>query len=69
MKIIEMIVERRIRTLITLNKVLFGFMPGKGTVDSILVVRRMQEEYQKKDKKLYMCFADMEKLLIEFKEK
>ena len=36
-------------------------MPGKGTVDVIFIVRRMQEEYQKKDKKLYMCFVDMEK--------
>ena len=36
-------------------------MPGKGTVDAIFIVRRMQEEYQKKDKKLYMCFVDMEK--------
>ena len=24
-------------------------------------MRRMQEEYQKKNKKLYMCFVDMEK--------
>ena len=39
----------------------FGFMPGKGTADAIFIVRRMQEEYQKKDKKLYMCFVDMEK--------
>ena len=39
----------------------FGFMPGKGTVDAIFIVRRMQEEYQKKDKKLHMCFVDMEK--------
>ena len=36
-------------------------MLGKGTVDAIFIVRRMQEEYQKKDKKLYMCFVDMEK--------
>ena len=27
----------------------------------IFIVRRMQEEYQNKDKKLYMCFLDMEK--------
>ena len=39
----------------------FGFLPGKGTVDAIFIVRRMQEEYQKTDKKLYMCFVDMEK--------
>ena len=30
-------------------------------MDAILIVRRMQEKYQKKDKKLYMCFVDMEK--------
>ena len=38
----------------------FGFVPGKGTVDAIFIVR-MQEEYQKKDKKLHICFVDMEK--------
>ena len=30
-------------------------------MDAIYIVRRMQKEYQKKDKKLYMCFVDMEK--------
>ena len=39
----------------------FGFMPGKGTVDAILIVRRMQEKYQKKVKKLYMFIVDMKK--------
>ena len=39
----------------------FGFMPGKKTVDAIFIVRRMQEEYQNKDKKLYMRFVDLEK--------
>ena len=29
-------------------------------MDAILIVRRMQEEYEKKDKKLYLCFVDME---------
>ena len=30
-------------------------------MDPIFIVRRMQEEYQRKDKKLYICFVDMEK--------
>ena len=58
-KIVERVLERRIP--VNLNEMQFGFMPGKGTVDVIFIVRRMQEEYQKKDKKLYMCFVDMEK--------
>ena len=60
MKIVERVLERRIRTLVNLNEMQFGFMPGKRTIDAIFIVR-MQEEYQKKDKKLYMCFVDMEK--------
>ena len=54
MKIVERVLERRIRALVNLNKMLFGSMPGKRTMNAIFIVRRMLEEYQKKDKKLYM---------------
>ena len=60
MKIVDRVLEKRIQTLINLNKMQIEFMPGKGTVDAIFIVRRMQKEYQKKDKKFYMCFVDME---------
>ena len=59
-KIVERVLERRIRTLVNLNEMQFGFMPGIETVDAIFIVR-MQEEYQKKNEKLCMCFVDMEK--------
>jgi len=39
----------------------FGFMPGKGTMDALFIVRRMQEEFQAKEKRKYMCFVDLEK--------
>ena len=39
----------------------FKFMPGKGAINAIFIVRRMQEEYQKKENKLYMGFVDLEK--------
>ena len=63
MKIVERVLERQIRTLVNLNKMWLGFMQGKGggSVDAIFIARRMQEECQKKDKKLYMCLVDMEK--------
>ena len=61
MKIVKTVLERRIQTLVNLNEMQLGFMPEKETVDAIFIVRRMQEEYQKMDKKLYMCFVDMEK--------
>ena len=51
-KTVEKVIHKRIRTLINLNKIQFGF---------ILIVKRMQEEYQQNDKKLYTCFVDIEK--------
>ena len=37
-----------------------GFMPGKGTIDAVFILRRLQEECLNKEK-LYMCFVDLEK--------
>ena len=41
LKMVEIVLERRIQTLINFNTLLFGFMPGKGTMDAIFTVRRM----------------------------
>ena len=36
-------------------------MPKKEAIDALFMVRRMQEKYRDKDKKLYMCFVDLKK--------
>ena len=61
MKIIERVLERRIRALIDFDEAQFGFMPGKGTIDALFLVRRLQDEHRAKEKRMYMCFADLEK--------
>ena len=38
-------------------------MPERGTIDAMLILRRMQEEYHAMEKKLYMSFVDLEKAL------
>ena len=38
----------------------FGFMPGKGTTDTIFIIRQVQEKHQAK-KKLYDAFVDLKK--------
>ena len=57
MKIVERVLEKRIRELVKE----FGFMPGKGTTDALFILRRMQEEFRGREKKLCMCFVDLEK--------
>ena len=59
MKIVERVLERRIRELVNIDSMQFGFMPERGRSDALFVVRRMQEEYRDKKKKLYMCFVNI----------
>ena len=61
MKIVEKVLERRMRRMVKVDEMQFGFMPGKGTIDAVFILRRLQEEYLDKEKKLYMCFVDLEK--------
>ena len=56
-KIVERVLERRTQTLVILNKMQFGFMPGKEKMNAILIVRRMEKEYQKKEKKNVYVFC------------
>ena len=61
MKIVKRMLERRIRELVNIDLMQFGFMPGRGATDALFVVRRMQKDYRDKKKKLYMSFVDIEK--------
>jgi hypothetical protein len=61
MKIVERVLEKRMRSMVKVDEMQFGFMPGKGTIDAVFILRRLQEEYRDKEKKLYMCFVDLEK--------
>ena len=61
MKIVEKVLERRMRRIVKVDGMQFGFMPGKGTIDAVFILRRLQEEYLDKEKKLYMCIVDLKK--------
>ena len=45
MKVIERVLERRIREKVKIDAMQFGFMPGKGTTDAIFTVRQMHKNY------------------------
>ena len=54
MKIVDKGQERRTRTMISLNKMQFGFMQEKGTMDAIFIVGRVRKKYQK-NKNFCIC--------------
>ena len=59
MKVVERVLEWRVREQVDIDKMQFGFTSGKRTTDAIFVVRQVQEKFQKKN--LYYAFVDLEK--------
>ena len=61
MKVLERVLERRLREKVTIDGMQFRLMPGKGTTDAIFVVRQMQEKFLAKKRALFFAFVDLEK--------
>ena len=53
--------DGRLREVVDIDKMQYGFMPGKGTVDAVFVLRRLSEKFRAKNKKLLFLFVDLER--------
>ena len=53
MKVLERIVDGLNRQLVSTDNSQFGFVPGRGTKDTIFVVRQLQEKYLAANKTLH----------------
>ena len=51
MKLCERIIERRLRSITSITKNQFGFMPGRSTIEAIFILRQLIEKYREKRKK------------------
>ena len=60
-QVMERIVVGFIRQMVSIDDSQFGFVPGRDTTDTIVVVRQLQEKYLAANKRLYMAFVDLEK--------
>ena len=61
MKVLERVIEKKVRNKVVISDMQFGFRPGKGTTDAIFIVRQIQERYLEKKKNLWIGFVDLEK--------
>ena len=46
----------------SIDEMQFGFVSGGGAIDTVCILRGMQEENHAKGRKLYMCFVDLDKV-------
>ena len=61
MKVFERVIEKRIRRVVAIDDMQFGFRAGRSTIDAVFIVRQVQEQFLAKHKELWMAFVDLEK--------
>ena len=61
MKVYEKTLGKRLRDIVKIDEKQFGFQSGKLTVDTIFVLRQLQEKFAAKKKDLFLVFVDLEK--------
>ena len=59
--LVERIIDQRLRTIVELGNIQFGFRRGKSTMDPVFALKILQEKYKEKQKHLQMVFVDLEK--------
>ena len=60
-KLYEKVLDGHLREVVDIDKMQYGFMPGRGTVDAVFVLRRLSEKFRAKNKKLFFVFVDLGK--------
>ena len=65
-KIVERITERRVRELVNIDSMQFGFLLGRGTTDALFIVRRCRRNIGIKRKSCSLVLVILRRHLIEF---
>ena len=60
MKLVKRVLQKGFHKIVTVNRIQFGFMPERGTIDAVFILRSLQQEYHAKGKSC-MSFVDPEK--------
>ena len=60
-EVVEKVLVEMLCRIVSVNEMQSGFMPERGTIDAVSILRRLHGEYHTKGKKMYMCFVDLEK--------
>ena len=60
MKLWERVIEHRLRSMTSVTKNQFGFMPGRPTMEAIFLVRQLMERYREQND-IHMVFIDLKK--------
>ena len=66
LKLLDRIIDQRLRNIVDLGNTQFGFRRGRSTMDPVFALQILQEKYREKQKDLHMVFVDLEKAYDKF---
>ena len=61
MKVLKRVIEGRLRKIVRIDSMQFGFMSGRSMTDAIFIISQLQEKCLAKSKDLWMALVDLEK--------
>src|SRR5215469_11890642 len=61
MKILEKVIDARLRKMTGVARNQFGFVPGKSTIQPVFMLRQMMEKYRRSRKGMHIVYVDLEK--------
>ena len=59
MKVVKRVLEKKLCRIVSVDEIQYDFIPVSGKTDAVFILRRMQEEFHARGKKL--CFMNLEK--------
>ena len=59
-KVVERVLIKMINKIVTVDEMQFDFMPEKGTIDAVVLLTSLQEEYHAKRKGVYVYCGSRE---------
>ena len=60
-KLYEKVLDGCLHEVVDIDKMQYGFMSGRGTVDAVFILSRLSEKFRATNKKFFFIFADLEK--------
>ena len=60
LNLLERIIDQRLRTIVELGNIQFGFRIGRSTMDPVFALNILQEKYKEKQNDLHIIFVDLE---------
>ena len=61
LKVLEKVMDKRLRKVVTMGDAQFGFQLKKGTIDAMFIFRQVQEKFLEKREKVFAAFLHLKK--------